>query len=188
METLNKIQNKVNEIAKGYTCDFNYKNTGMHHINGANHLCFSIEGEKIKFHSVGGSRFFYTDMKIDQFIEKLPSMLLTIEEINNQYKAIASKLSDNQRGTKKFNPEIATTSRNLIGEAFRNRREELGMLQVQLAECTGLMQRAISNFESGKENITLNSLIALAGCLRMEIQFNKKDPDSVPGIDPVSPN
>ena len=99
-----------------------------------------------------------------------------------------SVMREKLKGTKKFNPEIATISRKLIGEAFRNRREELGMLQIQLAECTGLTQRAISSFESGNQNITLNSLIALGGCLRMEIQFHTKDPDSVPGFDKPSDN
>ena len=46
METLNKIQNEVNAIGKGYTCNFNYKGTGMNFINGANRLCFSIVDDK----------------------------------------------------------------------------------------------------------------------------------------------
>lgn len=99
-----------------------------------------------------------------------------------------SIIREKLRGRKKFNPEISETARKLIGKAFKERREELGMFQTQLAECTGLMQRAISNFESGKENITLNSLIAIAGCLRMEIQFHTKDPESVPGFDKPSMN
>lgn len=89
---------------------------------------------------------------------------------------------------KKFNPEIADIARKLIGETFRNRREELGIFQSQLAEDSGLTQPQISAFEKGNLNITINSLVALGGCLRMEIQFHTKDPDSVPGFDKPSSN
>lgn len=95
METLIKIQNEVNAIDKGYTCNFNHKGTGMHFINGANTLCFSIAGEKVKFHTVGGSRFFYSDMTIEEFIKMMPSMLLTNDECSDVYRKIAGKLQDN---------------------------------------------------------------------------------------------
>lgn len=95
METLNKIQNEVNAIDKGYTCNFNYKGTGMNFINGANTLCFSIVDDKVKFHTVGGSRFFYNDMTVEEFIKMMPSMLLTKDECNDVYRQIAGKLSEN---------------------------------------------------------------------------------------------
>jgi transcriptional regulator with XRE-family HTH domain len=89
---------------------------------------------------------------------------------------------------KKFNPEIADKFRLLTGEFFRDRRMELGMTQKELCECSGLDQPNLSRFEKGIGNVTINTMVALAGCLRMEIQFHKKDPNTVPGIDPVSPN
>lgn len=95
METLNKIQNEVNAIDKGYTCNFNYKGTGMNFINGANTLCFSIVDDKVKFHTVGGSRFFYNDMTVEEFIKMMPSMLLTNDECNDVYRQIAGKLLEN---------------------------------------------------------------------------------------------
>lgn len=92
MKTLNKIQNEVDAIGKGYSCNFNHKGTESHFINGANTLCFSIIEHKVKFHSVGGSRFFYKDMSVDEFIKMMPSMLLTNDECDNIYRQIADKL------------------------------------------------------------------------------------------------
>ena len=90
--------------------------------------------------------------------------------------------------SKKFNPEIADKFRLLTGEFFRDRRMELGMTQKELCECSGLDQPNLSRFEKGLGNVTINTMVALAGCLRMEIQFHTKDPDSVPGFDNPSDN
>lgn len=95
MKNLNKIQNKVNAINKGYYCNFNYKGTGVNFINGANTVCFTINDEKVKFHTVGGSRFFYDDMTVEEFIKMMPSMLLTIDECNEVYRQIAGMLFRN---------------------------------------------------------------------------------------------
>lgn len=93
MENLNKIQNEVNKIEKGYTCNFNYK--GMNFINGANTLCFSLVDDKVKFHTIGGSRFFYNDMTVVEFIQMMPSMLLTNAECDDVYMKINGKLIQN---------------------------------------------------------------------------------------------
>lgn len=95
MENLKTIQNKVNTINKGYTCNFNYKGTGMNFVNGANTLCFTIVNDNVKFHTVGGSRFFYNDITVEEFIKMMPSMLLTIDECNNVYRKIAGELLEN---------------------------------------------------------------------------------------------
>lgn len=93
MEKLELIERKVKEIGKGYTCNFNvHRKNGKtaHFINGANTICFSEEDGLIICHSTGGSRFAYPDpFTLDQFIEELPKMLLTHEEINNIYESIA---------------------------------------------------------------------------------------------------
>jgi transcriptional regulator with XRE-family HTH domain len=90
---------------------------------------------------------------------------------------------------KKFNPKIADIARKKTGEHFRNRREELGLSQSELGSCAGLKQQHhLSRFENGLQNIGINNLFALAGCLRMEIQFITKDPNSVPGFPENSDN
>lgn len=83
---------------------------------------------------------------------------------------------------RKFNPEVADKFRELTGSFFKDRRIELGMTQGDLCKCAGLTQPQLSRFEDGNQNLTINSLVALAGCMRMEIQFITKDPDSVPGF------
>lgn len=89
---------------------------------------------------------------------------------------------------KRFNPAIADKFRELTGEFFRERRVELGMTQGDLCRCAGIDQPSLSKFEKGQQNVTINTLVAMAGCLRMEIQFITKDPESVPGFPESSKN
>lgn len=95
MKNLNKIKNEVKAINKGYSCNFNYKGTEINFINGANTLCFTVVDDKVKFHTVGGSRFYYNDMKIQDFIKNLRLMLLTSEECDNVYREIACQILEN---------------------------------------------------------------------------------------------
>lgn len=94
-------------------------------------------------------------------------------------------MSDKDR---KFNPEIANKFREFTGAFFKERRLELGMTQGDLCRCAMLTQPQLSRFEEGQQNITINNLAALAGCLRMEIQYITKDPDSVPGFPKIEKN
>ncbi len=89
---------------------------------------------------------------------------------------------------KRFNPAIADTFRKLTGEFFRDRRIDLGMTQADLCKCASIDQPSLSRFEAGVQNITIDKLVALAGCLRLEIQFITKDPESVPGFPQQSSN
>ena len=52
-----------------------------------------------------------------------------------------------------------------LGVALKRRREELGLSQEQLALCSGLHQRWISNVETGKRNPSYASLRRLAAAL-----------------------
>lgn len=89
---------------------------------------------------------------------------------------------------KKFNPEVAKVALKLTGEFFQKRRKELGMTQTELANCAGTRQHYLSAFENGEQNISFNVLMALAGCLRLEIQYITKDPESVPKFPDSSKN
>ena len=89
---------------------------------------------------------------------------------------------------KKFNPEVSKIALKLTGEFFRERRKELGLTQKQLADCAGIRSHYLGAFENGQQNISFNVLMALAGCLRLEIQYHTKDPESVPGFPEQSKN
>lgn len=89
---------------------------------------------------------------------------------------------------KKFNPQVADVARELTGKYFRERREELGMTQKELAECAGIRQHHLSYFESGHQNVTINTLFALAGCLRLKMFFEEADPNTPAGFEPQGEN
>ena len=88
----------------------------------------------------------------------------------------------------KFNPKIADIARKKIGEFVKQRRNELGITQPELAEAVGVRIATISDFEKGKSNIGINTLIGILGVLRIEIQFIEKDPESMPGFDAPNKN
>ncbi len=89
---------------------------------------------------------------------------------------------------RKFNPEIADIGRIKIGEFFKSRRIELGLTQGELCNCAGLTQPQLSRFEEGNQNITINTMLALGGCLRLKIFFEEADPNSVAGFEPLNKN
>jgi transcriptional regulator with XRE-family HTH domain len=89
---------------------------------------------------------------------------------------------------RKFNPQVADKARELIGEFFKERRIELGMSQQDLADCAGIRQHHLSRFENGLQNITIDKLIALGGCLRLKIFFEEGDENTVAGFEPLNNN
>lgn len=89
---------------------------------------------------------------------------------------------------KKFNPEIAKIARELTGDFFKNRRMALGLTQSDLCKCAGLTQPQLSRFEEGNQNLTINSLIALAGCLRIKILYQEMDYNTPAGFEPINEN
>ena len=60
-----------------------------------------------------------------------------------------------------------------LGEAVRQRREELGITQAQLAERAGLQQPAVARFETGGTMPTIPMLERLADALglRLNVEF-----------------
>lgn len=89
---------------------------------------------------------------------------------------------------RKFNTEIADKAREVMGQFFRDRRIELRMTQGDLCRCSGLTQPQLSKFEEGNQNLTINSLLALAGCMRLKIFFETADPNTVAGFEPLNEN
>lgn len=93
-EYLEQVKAEVERIGKGYTCNFMYRGENIHHINGANHFCFSLEGHKVHPLSVGGSRFCYpNDFSKEEFIAELKNILLTNEECNAVYRGIWNEMT-----------------------------------------------------------------------------------------------
>jgi len=88
----------------------------------------------------------------------------------------------------KFNRQVSDKFRELTGQFFKKRREELALTQSDLCKCAGLNQPQLSRFEEGNQNVTVNTLIALGGCLRLKILFEEADPNTVAGFEPLTEN
>jgi hypothetical protein len=74
---LAKVKAEVERIGRGYTCNFQHRGYNEHHINGYNHFCFSLEGDKVHPMTVGGSRVAYvSDFTKSEFIDKLEEILI----------------------------------------------------------------------------------------------------------------
>jgi transcriptional regulator with XRE-family HTH domain len=89
---------------------------------------------------------------------------------------------------RKFNPQVADKFRELTGDFFKTRRIELGMTQGDLCRCAGLTQPQLSRFEEGNQNLTINSLAAVAGCLRIKITYEEMDYNTPAGFEPINEN
>ena len=57
----------------------------------------------------------------------------------------------------------------LFGSRLKEARQQKGMTQSDLAEATGLPQQYISLIETGRQNVTLETVVALAAVVDCEI-------------------
>jgi transcriptional regulator with XRE-family HTH domain len=89
---------------------------------------------------------------------------------------------------RKFNPEIADKFRELTGQFFKRRREELSLTQSDLCKCAGLTQPQLSRFEEGNQNVTVNTLAALSECLRIKIEYEERDYNTPAGFEAIGKN
>jgi transcriptional regulator with XRE-family HTH domain len=62
-----------------------------------------------------------------------------------------------------------------LAEIIKNRREELGISQKDLAEMSAIHLRSISNLESGKSNPTLDVLNQITKILGLKIHIKVKE-------------
>lgn len=81
---------------------------------------------------------------------------------------------------RKFNPKVADKARELIGQHIRSRRNQLGWTQDQLASVADIRRATVTDVENGKP-YELNTLIAIIGSMRGELQLIWNDIDSIPG-------
>jgi len=63
-----------------------------------------------------------------------------------------------------------------LGEAIRQRRELLGLLQTQLAALSGISSRTIQLVEQGKGNPSLDTLIRLIDPIGLRLELMLKEP------------
>lgn len=87
---------------------------------------------------------------------------------------------------KKYNPLVSDKFRELTGQFFKRRREELALTQSDLCKCAGLTQPQLSRFEEGNQNVTVNTLAALSGCLRIKIQYEEMDYNTLAGFESLT--
>lgn len=80
---------------------------------------------------------------------------------------------------KKFNPLVAETARKLIADFIKQRRKELGWSQDKLSEMADIRKATLIDVEAGKP-YNVNTLLAILGCLRGELQIIWKDIESLP--------
>jgi len=64
---------------------------------------------------------------------------------------------------------------NLI-QRLKDRREQLGVTQEQLAELAAVALRTVKELDSGKGNPTVGTLIKLADVLGMELKLEVRKP------------
>lgn len=62
-------------------------------------------------------------------------------------------------------------------QALKERREQLGVTQEQLAELADVALRTIKALDSGKGNPTVSTLIKLADVLGMELKLDVRKPN-----------
>ncbi len=62
-------------------------------------------------------------------------------------------------------------NRDELGERIRKSREKMKLTQEELAECIGITNAAISNYETGKKPPSLETLVRIAEELRVSIDW-----------------
>jgi transcriptional regulator with XRE-family HTH domain len=64
----------------------------------------------------------------------------------------------------------------ILGDTIKQRRELLGLLQIQLAALSGVSSRTIQLVEQGKGNPSLDTLIKLTDPLGLRLELVLKEP------------
>ena len=84
------------------------------------------------------------------------------------------KWSRQYRGDPEFEFDLLAID---VGERIVERMEELGMTRTRLAAAVGVSKARISQILSGRDNLTLKSLVAVAMGLdtRIELRLKSKD-------------
>ena len=92
------------------------------------------------------------------------------------------------KNNQKFNYQIADEALILIGKFVADKRKKLGYTQSEIAEKVGTIQNHISNFEKGRQNLSIKTFIAILGVLDTHLEFSYKDPDKLTGYPGINKN
>lgn len=69
---------------------------------------------------------------------------------------------------------MAKTDKNvvlkMIAHRIKEKRKEIGMSQEKISKLTGLSRPAISNIESGRQNVNIKRLVDFADALECDIR------------------
>ncbi len=66
-----------------------------------------------------------------------------------------------------------------LGFALRERRKDLGLTQLELADLAGVSSRFIHDLENGKPTVQLDRVIAVATTLGLELNWRVRMPGSL---------
>lgn len=67
------------------------------------------------------------------------------------------------------------TSAENLGRVLKMHRKKLGLTQTQAGEKLNLTQKTVSNIESGRPGVPLDSLFRLMSALNLEMQLQPRD-------------
>jgi len=70
-----------------------------------------------------------------------------------------------------------------IGAALRDRRRSLSLTQHELADLSGVSSRFIRELEHGKPTVQLDSVLAVAATLGLELTLTRREPSAVTADD-----
>lgn len=66
-------------------------------------------------------------------------------------------------------PPLSGDLRSVFGRNLRAARRKAGLTQAELGERTGLTQQYVSHVEAGHQNITIETMVALARIVGQEV-------------------
>jgi DNA-binding XRE family transcriptional regulator len=89
----------------------------------------------------------------------------TLKEGQKPMKFIEANIGAKKRITPLADDELFST----VGANIAKRRKQVGLTQVELAKAASINQAVLSRAESGKSNLTLSTLNALATCLDVSV-------------------
>lgn len=76
--------------------------------------------------------------------------------------------------------ETADTLRTIFGQNFRHARERAGLTQSDIEAQTGIKQHYVSQIENGRQNLTLDTMTALALAVGRDVRTLLRPPSGRP--------
>ena len=93
--------------------------------------------------------------------------ILELLNDRDRFDAVWSGMSTEQR-----NEMESIAMRNHMLDTLKKMRKKIGMTQNELSQKSGIPRPTISKIESGKRNVTIDTLTALAAAMGKRIELN----------------